>query len=101
MDKINQAQDIPLLDHLFESTEKLIIENLELAATETNESMRSYYEGMTLGTYCLFSHGPLSSPEYQDVTDIISLCTDMKVKVCPPISSTTYAAARRTNYRRS
>lgn len=81
MDKINQTQDIPLLDQLFESTKKLIIENLELAATATNESMRSYYEGMALGAYCLFcSHSPLNSPEYQEVTDIIGLCTDMEVK---------------------
>lgn len=59
MDKINQAQDTPLIDQLFESTKKLIIENLELAVTATNESMRSYNEGMALGAYCLFySHSP-------------------------------------------
>ncbi len=81
MEKNLQAQDIPLLDQLFESTKNLIIENLELAATATNESMRSYYEGMALGAYCLFcSHSPLNSPEYQEVTDIIGLCTDMEVK---------------------
>ena len=81
MEKNLQAQDTPLLDQLFESTKKLIIENLELAATATNESMRSYYEGMALGAYCLFcSHSPLNSPEYQEVTDIIGLCTDMEVK---------------------
>jgi hypothetical protein len=63
MDKINQAQDASLLDQLFESTKKLIIENLELAATATNESMRSYYEGMALGAYCLFcSHSLLIPP---------------------------------------
>ena len=63
MDKINQAQDMISQDQLFESTKKLIIENLELAATATNESMRSYYEGMALGAYCLFSaHSPLNSP---------------------------------------
>lgn len=81
MDKINQAQDRILLDQLFESTKKLIIDNLELAATAANESMRSYYEGMALGAYCLFcSHSPLNSPEYQEVTDIIGVCTDMEVK---------------------
>ena len=81
MEKNLQAQDPPLLDQLFESTKKLIIENLELAASATNESMRSYYEGMALGAYCLFcSHSPLNSPEYQEVTDIIGLCTDMGVK---------------------
>jgi hypothetical protein len=81
MDKINQDQKPLLLDQLFESTKKLIIDNLELAAVATNESMRSYYEGVALGAYCLFcSHSPLNSPEYQEVTDIIGLCTDMEVK---------------------
>jgi hypothetical protein len=81
MDKNNQTQDASLLDQLFESTKKLIIDNLELAATATNESMRSYYEGMALGAYCLFcSHSPLNSPEYQEVTDIIGVCTDLEVK---------------------
>ena len=49
MDKINQTQEPLLIDQLFESTKKLIIDNLELAAVATTESMLSYYEGMALG----------------------------------------------------
>jgi hypothetical protein len=77
MDKINQTQEPLLLDQLFESTKKLIIDNLELAA---DESMRSYYEGMALGAYCLFSaHSPIKSPDYQELTNLIGFPTDSEV----------------------
>jgi hypothetical protein len=80
MDNINQTQAPLLLDHLFESTKKLIIDNLELAANASNESMRSYYEGMALGAYCLFSaHSPLKSPDYQELTNHIGFATDLEV----------------------
>jgi hypothetical protein len=80
MDKINQTQEPLLLDQLFESTKKLIIDNLELAAVATNESMRSYYEGMALGAYCLFSvHCPIHSPDYQELTNLIGFATDLEV----------------------
>ncbi len=80
MDKINQTQGPLLLDQLFESTKKLIIDNLELAAVATTESMRSYYEGMALGAYCLFStHSPLNSPDYQELTNLIGFATDLEV----------------------
>jgi len=81
MEKNLQTQEPLLIDQLFESTKKLIIENLELAATATNESMRSYYEGMALGAYCLFSaHSPLKSPYYQELTNLIGFATDLEVK---------------------
>jgi hypothetical protein len=81
MEKNLQAQVPLLIDQLFVSTKKLIIENLELAATATNESMRSYYEGMALGAYCLFSaHSPLKSPDYQELTNLIGFATDLEVK---------------------
>jgi hypothetical protein len=80
MDKINQTQEPLLLDQLFESTKKLIIDNLELAANASNESMRSYYEGMALGAYCLFSaHSPLKPADYQELTNLIGFPTDSEV----------------------
>jgi hypothetical protein len=80
MDKINQNQIPLLLDQLFESTKKLIIDNLELSANASNESMRSYYEGMALGAYCLFSlHSPIKSPDYQELTNLIGFATDLEV----------------------
>jgi hypothetical protein len=80
MDMINQNQVPLLLDQLFESTKKLIVDNLELAADSSNESMRSYYEGMALGAYCLFSsHSPIKSPDYQELTNLIGFATDLEV----------------------
>ena len=59
MKKNLQAQKPPLIDQLFESTKKLIIENLELSSIAESETMRSYYEGIALGAYSLFcAHSP-------------------------------------------
>ncbi|MBL4799309.1 MAG: hypothetical protein JKY50_18040 [Oleispira sp.] len=80
MDKINQAQKLPLIDQLFESTKKLIIENLELASIAESETMRSYYEDIALGTYSLFcAHSPLTSPSSQELTNLIGYATDVEV----------------------
>ena len=66
MDKPFQVQKPLLVDQLFDSTKGLIIENLELAAIATTEPMRTYYEGIALGAYCLFSaHSPLASANTQ------------------------------------
>ena len=80
MEKNLQAQEPLLIDQLFESTKKLIIDNLELAAVATTESMRSYYEGIALGAYSLFcAHSPLTSPDSQELTNLIGYATDMEV----------------------
>ena len=80
MDKTFQVQKPLLIDQLFESAKRMIIENLELAAIATTESMRSYYEGIALGAYCLFStHSPLTSTNIQELTNLIGYATDLEV----------------------
>ena len=82
MEKALQAQKLLLLAQLFESTKRMIIENLELATIATTESMRTYYEGIALGAYCLFStHSPLTSPDTQELTNLIGYATDLEVNV--------------------
>ena len=82
MNKTLQTQKLLLIDQLFESTKRMIIENLELAAIATTESMRTYYEGIALGAYSLFStHSPLTSPDSQELTNLIGYATDLEVSV--------------------
>ena len=81
MDKVLRDQKSLLLDQLFESAKRLIIENLELASTARSAAMRGYYEGIDLGSYCLYcAHSPLPSANAQVLTDLIGYATDPEVK---------------------
>ena len=72
MEKSFQSQKPISIDQLFESTKKLIVENLELRSTAKSESMLSYYEGIAVGAYFLFlSFSSSISPEYQELSNMI------------------------------